>query len=121
MDMLKSWCGNRMAFSWGRPGPDEQAEIAANMVRYWRYCEDFVARRARDPRDDFTSDLIGVHLARSCCCSGRPAGIRDGSVNPRRSTSTAAMRVPIWPSEKASTIASARRWPGWKPGSCSSS
>ena len=33
------------------------------MVRYWRYCEDFVARRARDPRDDFTSDLIRVHLA----------------------------------------------------------
>ena len=63
MDMLKSWCGNRMAFSWGRPGPDEQAEIAANMVRYWRYCEDFVAQRAREPRDDFTSDLIRVHLA----------------------------------------------------------
>ena len=63
MDVLKSWCGNRMAFSWGRPGPDEQAEIAANMVRYWRYCEDFVAQRAREPRDDFTSDLIRVHLA----------------------------------------------------------
>ena len=63
MDMLKNWCGNRMAFSWGRPEPDEQAEIAANMVRYWRYCQDFVARRARDPRDDFTSDLIRVHLA----------------------------------------------------------
>jgi len=63
MDMLKGWCGNRMAFSWGRPGPDEQAEIAANMVRYWCYCEDFVARRARDPRDDFTSDLVRVRLA----------------------------------------------------------
>ena len=63
IDMLKSWCGNRMAFSWGRPDADEQADIAANMVRYWRYCEEFVAERARNPRDDFTSDLIRTHRA----------------------------------------------------------
>jgi cytochrome P450 len=61
-DMLKDWCGNRLAFSWGKPGPDEQAEIAENMVRYWRYCEEFVAGTVRDPRDDFTSDLVRVHL-----------------------------------------------------------
>jgi cytochrome P450 len=61
MDMLKSWCGNRIAFSWGRPGPDEQREIATNMVHYWRYCEEFVAKRAANPVDDFTSDLIRIH------------------------------------------------------------
>jgi len=61
-EMLKGWCGNRMAFSWGKPAPEEQVEIAENMVRYWRYCEEFVAATVRDPRDDFTSDLIRVHL-----------------------------------------------------------
>ncbi len=61
MDMLKSWCGNRIEFSWGHPDPGEQRRIAENMVRYWRYCEDFVARRAADPADDFTSALIRIH------------------------------------------------------------
>jgi cytochrome P450 len=61
MDTLKRWCGNRMLFSWGRPSAALQAKIAANMVYYWRYCENFVAERARSPQDDFTSDLIRIH------------------------------------------------------------
>lgn len=61
-ELLKSWCGNRMAFSWGRPDPAEQVAIATDMARYWRYCEEFVARRAAQPADDFTSDLLRVHL-----------------------------------------------------------
>ena len=32
------------------------------MARYWRYCERFVADRIADPRDDFTSDHVRVHL-----------------------------------------------------------
>jgi cytochrome P450 len=28
------------------------------MAAFWRYAEELVARRAQDPRDDFTSDLI---------------------------------------------------------------
>uniref|UniRef100_UPI003F495E76 cytochrome P450 n=1 Tax=Streptomyces chartreusis TaxID=1969 RepID=UPI003F495E76 len=63
MDMLKSWCGNRIAFSWGKPTADEQRAIASNMVNYWRYCEEFVARRAAEPVDDFTSDLVRIHQA----------------------------------------------------------
>ncbi|MQA13629.1 MAG: cytochrome P450 [Pseudonocardiaceae bacterium] len=62
-EMLKSWCGNRMAFSWGRPSPAEQAEIAVGMARYWRYCEQFVSDRLADPQDDFTSDHLAVHRA----------------------------------------------------------
>ena len=61
-ELLKSYCGNRMAFSWGRPTVAEQTAIAANMARYWRYCERFVADRIADPRDDFTSDHVRVHL-----------------------------------------------------------
>ncbi len=62
-ELLKSWCGNRTLFSWGRPSVDEQVEIAQNMVRYWQYCERFVDGRIADPVDDFTSDLVRVHLA----------------------------------------------------------
>ena len=47
-ELLKSYCGNRMAFSWGRPTVAEQTAIAANMARYWRYCERFVADRIAD-------------------------------------------------------------------------
>ena len=61
-ELLKSYCGNRMAFSWGRPTVAEQTAIAADMARYWRYCERFVADRIADPRDDFTSDHVRVHL-----------------------------------------------------------
>lgn len=61
-ELLKSWCGNRMAFSWGRASAAEQTEIATNMARYWRYCERFVAERLADPGDDFTSDHVRVHL-----------------------------------------------------------
>jgi len=52
-----------MAFSWGHPTPAEQVEIAGNMRRYWDYCAEFVRARIAEPRDDFTSDLVRVHLA----------------------------------------------------------
>jgi cytochrome P450 len=62
-DLLKSWAGNRMSFSWGRPTPDEQARIARHMLAYWQYCEAHTARRVAEPADDFTSDLARIHLA----------------------------------------------------------
>ena len=61
--MIKSWCGNRKAFSWGQPTPAEQAEIAQGMLDYWRYCRDFVAQRRDERRDDFTSELLDAHDA----------------------------------------------------------
>ncbi|MEO6651492.1 MAG: cytochrome P450 [Ilumatobacteraceae bacterium] len=61
--LIKSWCVNRRAFSWGRPTPDEQAEIAAGMLDYWRYCRAFVADRAAHRTDDFTSELLDAHDA----------------------------------------------------------
>lgn len=56
--MIKSWCGNRKAFSWGQPTAAEQAEIATGMVDYWRYCRDFVAQRRDHRTDDFASELL---------------------------------------------------------------
>jgi cytochrome P450 len=61
--MIKSWCGNRKAFSWGQPTPDEQVQIAQGMLDYWRYCRDFVARRRDERADDFTSELLDAHDA----------------------------------------------------------
>jgi cytochrome P450 len=61
-ELLKSWSRNRISFTWGTPSPDEQAEIAAHVVKYWKYCQQFVARRRNDLRDDYTSELWRVHL-----------------------------------------------------------
>ncbi len=56
--MIKAWCVNRRAFSWGRPTDAEQVEIADGMLDYWRYCRDFVAERRDRRTDDFTSELL---------------------------------------------------------------
>ena len=63
--MVKSWCANRRAFSWGKPTAEEQVEIAEGMVNYWRYCCDFVAQRRDERADDFTSELLDAHDADS--------------------------------------------------------
>jgi cytochrome P450 len=60
-EMLKSWCLDRKAFSWGNPTGDEQAAIAEKMVAYWRYCREFVAAKRHDRGDDFTSELLAAH------------------------------------------------------------
>ncbi|MEM7273546.1 MAG: cytochrome P450 [Actinomycetota bacterium] len=56
--MIKRWCVNRRAFSWGQPTEVEQVEIAAGMLDYWRYCRDFVAERRDNRTDDFASELL---------------------------------------------------------------
>jgi cytochrome P450 len=61
--MIKSWCGNRKAFSWGKPTPQQQIEIAQGMLDYWRYCREFVARRRDERGDDFCSELLDAHDA----------------------------------------------------------
>lgn len=61
--MIKAWCVNRRAFSWGQPTPDEQVEIAQGMLDYWRYCRAFVAQRRDARADDFTSELLDAHDA----------------------------------------------------------
>ncbi len=60
---LMSWTGNRLAFTWGNPDEDEQVDIAEKMLKYWRYCRAFVANRAKDRKDDLTSELLNAHEA----------------------------------------------------------
>ncbi|HEV7654677.1 MAG TPA: cytochrome P450 [Mycobacteriales bacterium] len=58
---LRAWCGSRAALAWGRPAPEEQIDIATNMVAYRRYLRDLVDTKAGTPGDDFTSDLLVIH------------------------------------------------------------
>jgi len=61
-EMLKGWCGDRMSFSWGRPDRESQVQIAADMVAYWQYCEAHIETQLVRPGDNFTGDLLRIHL-----------------------------------------------------------
>ena len=62
-EMLKGWCGDRKAFSWGKPTANEQTEIAEHMLAYWRYCRAFTASKRDHRGDDLASELIDAHEA----------------------------------------------------------
>jgi cytochrome P450 len=57
---LKEWCGHRASLAWGRPIPTEQVEHAENMAAYRSYLRAFVARRAQERDDSFTSALLAI-------------------------------------------------------------
>jgi cytochrome P450 len=60
-ELLKNWCNDRKAFSWGRPSEEQQVEIANKMLAYWRYCRHFTADKQAHPGDDFASELLAAH------------------------------------------------------------
>jgi len=60
LELLKSWCGNRLIMTWGRASADDQQRIARQMVAYFTYCKAFVERRKHEPSDDLTSDLLAT-------------------------------------------------------------
>ena len=62
-EMLKNWCSDRKAFSWGHPTGQQQTEIAEHMLAYWRYCRDFTASKRDNRSDDLASELIDGHEA----------------------------------------------------------
>ena len=62
-EQLIYWTSNRLVFTWGHPSDEQQVEIAGNMLKYWRYCREFVAKRNDSPADDLTSELLAAHKA----------------------------------------------------------
>jgi hypothetical protein len=58
---LKEWCGHRASLTWGRPMPTEQVHHAENMAAYRGYLRAFVARKAQERDDMFTSALLAIH------------------------------------------------------------
>ena len=55
---IKAWSQSRALLTWGNLSPADQIPHAHNMVRYWDYCRDLVARRHAEPRDDLPGDLV---------------------------------------------------------------
>ncbi|MBN4047501.1 cytochrome P450 [Acidimicrobiaceae bacterium AH-315-P05] len=61
--MLKQWCGDRKAFTWGRTDANQQEAVANQILAYWRYCRKFTASKRSNRGDDFASELIDAHEA----------------------------------------------------------
>jgi cytochrome P450 len=57
-EQLKHWSRRRVLLTYGRLSDAEQVDIAGDIVAFWSYVTDHVARRAAHPADDVTSDLL---------------------------------------------------------------
>ena len=55
---VKAGAESRILFMFGHPSAEEQCRLARGMAAFWRYAEKLVASRAKEPREDFTSDLL---------------------------------------------------------------
>jgi cytochrome P450 len=62
VEQLKAWCNRRVLLTYGRSTGTEQVAVAENVAAFWRYTNEFVASRLTEPRDDFTTDMVGHHL-----------------------------------------------------------
>ena len=63
LEMLKSRCGDRVEFTYGRAPAAEHSRVARNVADFWVWMGEFVAERIKNPVDDLTSDLVRRHLA----------------------------------------------------------
>lgn len=57
-ELLKGWCGRRVALTYGELDAAGQVMAAHDLVDFWSYCRNFVERRLREPGDDLTTDLL---------------------------------------------------------------
>jgi cytochrome P450 len=57
VERIKTGSWNRILFVYGRPNDDDQVRAAQGMAAFWRYAEELVASRLRQPQNDFTSAL----------------------------------------------------------------
>jgi cytochrome P450 len=55
---VKEGTGNRVVVTYGKPTAEEQVQAAEGLMAFWRYAEALVEDRIRNPRDDFTTDLV---------------------------------------------------------------
>ncbi len=59
---VKMWAQSRVYMNFGDQPVSEQARHAANLVLYWRYCQDLVQARLAAPQDDLPGDLARIYL-----------------------------------------------------------
>ena len=55
---IKEWSTNRLLLSFSRPTREAQIDAARNLLKFWHYCVELVAKRIAEPGDDFSSDLL---------------------------------------------------------------
>jgi cytochrome P450 len=55
---VKKWAGARSVIDFSPATPEQQIEGAHNMAAFWQYCAALVADRQKNPRDDFTSNML---------------------------------------------------------------
>ena len=55
---VKAGSWNRILFVYGRPTDAVQIQAAEGMAAFWRFAAELVAARQKEPRADFTSDLV---------------------------------------------------------------
>ncbi|HET7487370.1 MAG TPA: cytochrome P450 [Acidimicrobiales bacterium] len=49
---------SRVLITYGKPSAEDQVRAADGLVAFWHYAQALVEDRIRDPRDDFTTDLV---------------------------------------------------------------
>jgi len=57
-ERIKRWTDGRFGILWGQTTEAEQIRIADDTVSFWEYCQELVAARVREPREDLMSALI---------------------------------------------------------------
>lgn len=55
---VKAGAESRLLFMFGQPTEEEQCRLARGMGAFWSYAEELVVSRAKEPREDVTSDLL---------------------------------------------------------------
>ena len=110
-EMLKEWSRTRVLLTYGQLSGAEQVATAGDVVRMWRYVEDFVARRHAEPVDDLTSDL--VRLSRQARAAHgvrhRQHRVLDGAGRARDDDQHDQQRRARAPSERRPVAAPRRR------------
>jgi cytochrome P450 len=56
--LVKEATVNRVLITYGKPSAEEQVRAAEGLLALWGYAKSLVDDRIRNPRDDFTTDLV---------------------------------------------------------------
>lgn len=72
-ERIKRWTDGRFGILWGPTTEAEQIRIANDTVAFWEYCQELVAARVQEPREDLMSALIAYRADDGAALSEREA------------------------------------------------
>jgi cytochrome P450 len=70
-ERIKRWTDGRFGIVWGSTTEAEQIRIANDTVSFWEYCQELVAARVQQPREDLMSALIAYRAEDGAALSER--------------------------------------------------